>query len=102
MNDDTTRDEDDAKDEDGAPDVVFEVHNHPDWSDSDNRQLISFYENGDERTRGTINRVLIAVCGWSLPTLLKLATDPDFYKTANDRAIAPYWWDEGELPEKKP
>jgi hypothetical protein len=56
MNDDTTRDEDDAKDEDGAPDVVFEVHNHPDWSDSDNRQLISFYENGDERTRGTINR----------------------------------------------
>jgi hypothetical protein len=39
--------------------------------------LIAEYDRCDPATQGIINYVLIAVCGWSLPTLLGIADGLD-------------------------
>ena len=55
-------------------------------TDSMNDQLVEDHEQSDTAKKGVINRVLVLVCGWSLPTLIKMARDPD-YKNGTERDI---------------
>lgn len=41
------------------------------------RHLIALYEGSDTATQELIDRVLIIVCGYSLPTLVKMAKEAE-------------------------
>jgi hypothetical protein len=53
-------------------------------TDSMNDQFLEYYELSDTEKKRVINRVLVLLHGWSLPTLIKMARDPD-YKNGSER-----------------
>ena len=49
------------------------------------RDLLWLYEDCDQQGKAIVNTVLLAVCGWSLPTLKRMVTEPNYdYSTAEE------------------
>jgi hypothetical protein len=60
-------------------DKIYEmIGTDDDISERNSYRLVGLYERLDERGKGIVNATLIFVCGFSLPTLVKMVEDPEY------------------------
>jgi hypothetical protein len=86
-------------DEDDAPDIIGKIFGEMSSDgENDSEKLLEFYELVSDREKGVINRVLLYICGWTLPTLIKKVQDPNWDGALTGTPIAD---DKGGLIEWK-